>query len=358
MSLIGVLNTDETITAEIKTCLKGDKTTEHLLRIFSTPSALFDFMSFDLPEIIILNLSDHELDLDNLVKSFTETTWLHTFGVIGIWNRRTDSENSLIDQLDNLNILTLLEQERLSSHLHKIIHIIDDNWQIIFQHDIAEKLVGKSAGAFLIDNDPLSVPVFAGLAATALLQKGYISPEKKQELQISLSELILNGIEHGNCGISMEEKSRHLTNGSTILDLIHEKCQDPGIAARRVRFEWETGETETVFTIRDQGEGFDIRKLQDKLKNRGSDEFNGRGIMMASRISRKLSYNRKGNVARLVFGHSEDIEQRAPSGFSKQESLSVNPGDIIFQEGENSDFLYYIAAGHYGVYHAGKKVES
>ncbi len=356
MSLIGVLNTEESITAELKNCLNGDNTSEHLLRFFSEASGLFDFMSFDLPELIILNLSDPLVDLEHLIQGFEKTTWLHTFGVIGIWNRSRNREDELIRQMGNLNILSLLEQGRLASHLQKIIQIIDDNWQIIFQHEIAEKLVGKSAGAFLIDNDPLSVPVFAGLAATSLLQKGYISPERKQELQISLSELILNGIEHGNCGVTMDEKSLLLTSGRTMIDIIQEKCRDPRIAARRVRFEWETDEAETVFTIRDQGEGFDIRKLQEKLKKRGTEDFNGRGIMMARQISKRLSYNRKGNVVRLVFGHTESTEQTAPTGFSDQESVPVNPGDIIFQEGETSDFLYYIAAGHFGVYHAGKKV--
>ena len=356
MSLIGVLNTVQEIDSKIRKSLGDAETGHHLIRYFDTASALFDFMSFDLPEIIILNLSDPAVYTEELVQRFAGASWLHTFGIIGIWDRSRDNENALIATLNKINILSLLEQGRIESHLHKIIHIIEENWQIIFQHDITETLVGKNIGTFIIDNDPFSVPVFAGLAATTLLQKGYISPDKKNELQLSLSELILNGIEHGNCGITMKEKSDLLKSGKSILDLVQEKCRNHAVAAKRVRFEWESGDSETVFIIRDQGDGFDVGALQDTLKNRSPDEVNGKGIIMARRIARKLSYNRRGNVVKLVFSHAEDNETSAPSGFSDQESLSVSPGDIIFEEGENSDFLYYIAAGHFGVFHAGKKV--
>lgn len=356
MSLIGVLSSDEELNRDIHRAVQSEADKHHLLRTFSDQQKVEEFLNFDLPEIIILHIGDPALDLGSLLEKIRGESWLHNFGIIGLYSRKERTEEQLLEEFRDINVLTFLEQGRIKTHLHKIIHIIEDNWQIIFQQDITEKLVKKSAGAFLIDNDPLSVQVFAGLGATNLLQRGFITEDQRTQLQIALSELILNGIEHGNCGISMQEKEQFLLSGGSIIELIQEKCADQEIASKRVRFEWDTDGEKTVFTIRDQGEGFDVEALQRKLKAGGPETVNGRGIMMARKISRRLSYNKKGNVVRLEFAHQSDAERSAPAGFSDEETVGVQPGDIIFEEGETSDFLYYIASGHFGVFHAGSKV--
>jgi anti-sigma regulatory factor (Ser/Thr protein kinase) len=356
LSLIGVLNSDDGLTSQIRASLETDGAEHHLLRFFSEEARITEFLNFDLPEIIILNLTDPLLKTPGIVSALRGESWMHNFGIICIYDRGIREEEELLPELKELNVLTVLEKNRIPTHLHNIIHIIEENWQIIFQQDITEKLVKRSAGAFLIDNDPLTVQVYAGLAVTNLLQRGVISVDQSLQLQLALSELIQNGIEHGHCGIGMEEKENFLLSGGSIVELIQQKCTDPQVAARRVRFEWDSGADSTVFTVRDQGEGFDVRKLQTRLKNGGPETVNGRGIMMARRIAKRLSFNRKGNVVRLEFSHSPDTERLTPGGFSDQEMVTVSPGDTIFEEGESSDYLFYIASGHFGVFHARRKV--
>lgn len=356
MSLIGVLSSDDELNRAINRAITSEGDQHHLLRSFAEQEKVEEFLNFDLPEIIILNIGDTSLDWGSLIEKIRGESWLHNFGIIGLYSRKETSEDQLLEEFRDINVLTFLEKGRINTHLHKIIHIIEDNWQIIFQQDITEKLVKKSAGAFIIDNDPLSAQVFAGLAATNLQQRGFISQDQRTQLQIALSELILNGIEHGNCGIGMGEKESYLLSGGSIIELIQEKCADPEIAAKRVRFEWDSDGDSTVFTIRDQGEGFDVAALQRKLKSGGPETVNGRGVLMARKIARRLSYNKKGNVVRLEFAHQAEAERSTPAGFSDEETVNVQPGEVIFQEGESSDFLYYIASGHFGVFHAGSKV--
>jgi CRP-like cAMP-binding protein len=74
---------------------------------------------------------------------------------------------------------------------------------------------------------------------------------------------------------------------------------------------------------------------------------------MARLFAHKLFYNNKGNKVIIVIRHSKKPAQEAPAGFSNEEMLIVKPGDEIFQEGEGSDFLYYISSGRYSVYHNG-----
>ena len=121
---------------------------------------------------MILNAADPSLRIQSLIERMRGESWLHNFGIICLFDHRRQKEEEILEDVREINVLTLLDQSRIATHLHKIIHIIEDNWQIIFQQDITEKLVKKSAGAFLIDNDPLAVRVYAGLAATNLQQRG------------------------------------------------------------------------------------------------------------------------------------------------------------------------------------------
>lgn len=71
---------------------------------------------------------------------------------------------------------------------------------------------------------------------------------------------------------------------------------------------------------------------------------------MAVTLASKLAYNRKGNAVTMIFPHDEQVNRDAPAGFSEEEALTVRRGDIIFREGESSNFLYYISSGTFSVF--------
>ena len=175
-------------------------------------------------------------------------------------------------------------------------------------------------------------------------------------LQLALAELLINAIEHGNCGISYEEKSEFLAQGKSVVDLVEEKCKDAAVAVKRVVFEYDIRPDSTGFFIKDEGDGFDVQGLSEKLKREGSMSLHGRGIKMAASLAAKLSYSKKGNAVRLLFPHDASVTRETPTGFKAAEELLVRRGDIVFQEGESSNFLYYIASGKYSVFHKSKHV--
>jgi CRP-like cAMP-binding protein len=79
---------------------------------------------------------------------------------------------------------------------------------------------------------------------------------------------------------------------------------------------------------------------------------------MAQMFSAELKYNEKGNEVTMVVKHDETVEHEVPLGFSREQVLTVNPGDIVLRENEGGDYLYYIVSGRYSVFHNRKKVGS
>ena len=57
-----------------------------------------------------------------------------------------------------------------------------------------------------------------------------------------------NGIEHGNCGVSYDEKTDFMLNGGSVVELVAEKCRIKRIAQKMVRLEWETRADHTKYS--------------------------------------------------------------------------------------------------------------
>lgn len=351
MSLIGVINSDPDLQARIEKAFSRDSARGFMLHTAASTDSASDLLNFDLPEIVILNASDPVLSAETLARDIHSDAWLHNFGIIALYDKKNSTEKNITALFKDINLLALMDYGSIASNLLKNVAIIEKNRQIIFQWEMMNTLPGRITGSFVIDNDPMSVPVYAGLAANALVQRGFLGQDKKRSLQIALAELVQNGIEHGNCSLSFDEKTKFLLEGNSIAELIAEKCRDPEVAARRVHLEWDIQKERTKFYIRDQGQGFDVMEYQRKMKGRSRDELHGRGILLAQSFGGKLSYNRQGNVACLTVEHQTAAPRQSPVGFAGEEILLPQPGDIIFNQGEVSDFIYYISSGEFAVYH-------
>lgn len=111
---------------------------------------------------------------------------------------------------------------------------------------------------------------------------------------IGITELLVNAVEHGNLGITYEEKSELCANGEWEEE-VKRRLALPEFAGRHVEVRFERDESEIRFTIRDQGRGFDWKRFLDVDPQRAFDNH-GRGIAMARRLSfDAVEYRGSGN---------------------------------------------------------------
>lgn len=112
--------------------------------------------------------------------------------------------------------------------------------------------------------------------------------------QLGITELLVNGVEHGNLGISYDEKTRLLEQGALDEELAR-RLALPDYAHRRVRVATERTGTELTLAIVDDGQGFDWKQHLDLADNL-SGASHGRGIAMSRLISfDHLEYRDRGN---------------------------------------------------------------
>ncbi|MEO5329474.1 MAG: response regulator [Magnetococcus sp. THC-1_WYH] len=110
-----------------------------------------------------------------------------------------------------------------------------------------------------------------------------------------LTEIIRNAVEHGNLGITYHEKSKFLADDTLDQEierrlLLPEHC-DKYVSVRMEK----TTEGGFVFTVQDQGDGFDWRRYLTIDPLRLTDPH-GKGVALANLISGgRLSFIGKGN---------------------------------------------------------------
>ncbi len=116
---------------------------------------------------------------------------------------------------------------------------------------------------------------------------------------VGISELLFNGVEHGNLGLNYDDKSAGLRDGNWSHEVTR-RLALPEYRDKRVRVEVERCAGQLRLLIVDEGEGFDWREFEEFDPARLLDEH-GRGIMMARAMTfRELNYRGCGNEVEAV----------------------------------------------------------
>ncbi len=135
-----------------------------------------------------------------------------------------------------------------------------------------------------------------GEQLSALLSS--VCPEPRKAV-VGLWELILNGIEHGNLGISYAEKSE-LNKENKWASEIKRRLSLSENGAKSVEIYMNCYDNDIEFIIQDQGDGFNWQNYLDISPERAFDSH-GRGIAMACMYSfDKVEYHGTGNMVSAV----------------------------------------------------------
>ncbi|MDX1950015.1 MAG: response regulator [Rickettsiales bacterium] len=109
----------------------------------------------------------------------------------------------------------------------------------------------------------------------------------------AISELLVNAVEHGNLGISFEEKHQLILDGMWE-DEIEYRYNMPENQRKSVQVNLFRENGELILKIKDDGDGFDVKPFLSFDSDRAF-KANGRGIYLASLAFNKIEYSTKGN---------------------------------------------------------------
>ncbi|TGL07942.1 response regulator [Leptospira bouyouniensis] len=113
-----------------------------------------------------------------------------------------------------------------------------------------------------------------------------------------IMEILNNAIEHGNLGISYQEKSE-LHDNDKLMEEIFRRLDTPEYKDKFVKVSFERNQERIEIRINDQGKGFDWKRyLSIEAMTKNAFKTHGRGIFMAKKLSfDDLTYIDEGRTA-------------------------------------------------------------
>ena len=305
------------------------------------------FVDYELPEIKILDYTSKDIDNTAILEAIRSDPWLHNGGIIAVAS--SPAEAQAIEDLKDPNILIVQTLYTFKQNFNGLLRSLIRNQQFLFNRGMQDRIGTDEKGFFVCDNNPMDIRLYTGFLVNYLYCTNRIDDDGRFALQSTLMELLTNALEHGNCGITYEEKSEWLNKGGIILDLIDQKLKQPDFANRKIHIEYEIGREKSTFTIKDDGDGFDWRsRMTGDVPD--VDEAHGRGIALSRSLVSDLRYNEKGNQVSFDIQNIRNLSNTVPGIMIPFKAIEYKRHDIICRQNEPSNDLYFIVSGRYGVY--------
>lgn len=119
-------------------------------------------------------------------------------------------------------------------------------------------------------------------------------------IRLSVYEMLINAMEHGNLEIDYEEKKNLLETVVDYQAYLQERARSERYQKRKVWVSYHYEQNQISFTITDEGKGFDVTKIPSPKDQENMENLNGRGIFISRVNMDSITYNEKGNVVRLA----------------------------------------------------------
>ncbi|HCW93752.1 ATP-binding protein [Flexistipes sinusarabici] len=194
------------------------------------------------------------------------------------------SQSGKLQNVFNLKIP--FDKIQFRSLLDQLMHGVSDD---LYPRISWPEFIKKS---YLIGNDIFKLDKIIFFITRELIFFTGIS--EIQKIRIGLSEMLANAVEHGNLGISAEEKFRH-TEAGTYEDFLKSRVENSKGCDCRVRLEIYMDKKTVEFIIEDEGLGFDVENAELQAKDDDLLKLHGRGIMLTKIYFDSVEYNKKGN---------------------------------------------------------------
>ena len=321
------------------------------VRLVEPGPGFLDLLRYEIPDLVIIHAGHDPGAFVSVFSGLEEDPWLDSVGIILV----VPDVEDVIELYQGFNVAYFLNEDEIDRNLGRVIGILDEKREFLNYDGIIKKITVRS-GELTLQTDLLLVQYYSSLFSNYLFKEGFVNREKKFAVKLTLEELLTNAMEHGNAGITYEEKTRLREGGLSIQDLVEERMGLSPWKGRQITLAYGISPASTRFTISDEGTGFDTSKLPTRSDWPAADENHGRGIFLSLLSSDSLVYSPRGNEVRVDFEHNGRSERTIPEGFIQTEPRRLAPTDVVFRENATGDHIYYIVAGEYDVFVGGTKV--
>jgi len=154
-----------------------------------------------------------------------------------------------------------------------------------------------SHSTFVLENDStLFSPLVSHLQENAALI-GVCDESERVRIGVALGEALANAMYHGNLEVSSELRE---IDDTAYCNLIEQRRRNPPYCQRKIHVDARVSRTEAIWTVRDEGPGFDPASLADPTDPANFDKASGRGLLLIRTFMDEVFHNDQGNAVTLI----------------------------------------------------------
>ncbi|MEQ8791151.1 MAG: response regulator [Pirellulaceae bacterium] len=175
------------------------------------------------------------------------------------------------------NVLAVSRQQRTQARLHSCMT--------------------SSRCEFELKNDSSLIPPLVGYLQDDATRLGLCNDADCLRVGVALDEALANALYHGNLEISSELRDN---DHHAYVELVETRVKQTPYSERRIHVEVEMSPQEGRFVIRDEGNGFDPSKLEDRTEPANLDKVGGRGLLLMRTFMDEVIFQGAGNEVVLI----------------------------------------------------------
>ncbi len=339
--LIPVFTTNNDLLDRLEKAIPNYNNT-YKLRQVTGDDALSEFIDVIAPPLVILDLGSSAFNTEEILGRISSRRLLQHSAIVLISNtdERAHAEKLLTTYPQVLSILSETQCDKL---IGGVYNLFETTPYVLCKYELQALYTNQIFDVFTLPSHPVTLPIFALSLSRVMHRFKVISDDQVNVLQLVLSELLMNAVEHGNCGITFQQKKEWLNTHSDTFALIAEKCKDEKIGARKIELEVTVQKDHIHLELRDQGVGFDWKRFLAEQDGSTRPGKHGFGILVASRYTNNLTYNATGNALTFDFPLSPDaIMNRDRRYFSNNKSqVSAKKNEVLIEQHADTSRLFY-----------------
>ena len=182
---------------------------------------------------------------------------------------------------------------RLPETVNRILEVSREEKE---QARLMERLVADEC-AFVLENDVRLIATFVRYLRLGLRGVGLCEESDHMRISIAVEEALLNAYYHGNLEVDSQLREG---DGNEFLELARQRREEIPYRDRRISIKATYSDSEAVFVIRDDGEGFDATQIPDPTDPDNLLRPSGRGLLLMQSFMDELRFNDIGNEVTLI----------------------------------------------------------
>lgn len=194
-------------------------------------------------------------------------------------------------------LLKPLSIEQIVILIEKFFSMAEENQKDFFLHSC----IKEEKSSYVLPTSITAMNQFIQEFIVVIKRFPNVTKDNLFAIRLSVYEMLLNAIEHGNLEVDYNEKKKLLQSSDNYFDNLQKRCALKPYRNRKIFVDYHYEPSKFSVTIKDEGKGFDVENFsQQKTANENPLSLNGRGILISKLNLDELSYNEKGNSVTIV----------------------------------------------------------